>query len=98
MPLLHDDKSIGEIAKFLDRLVNQENGKSHVLQRGHHGPNLFANQRREPLRGFIKQEKAWVCGQGPADGQHLLFATRKVVGFCSRLSRKAWEQPVDLHG
>src|SRR5215216_1171524 len=78
LPFFHNQKPVGEIAQFFNRLVDQENGETDFLQRRQHGPNVLPDKWRQAFRGLIEQKEPRVRGEGASASKHLLLAARKV--------------------
>jgi hypothetical protein len=61
-------------------LLNQ---KDRHAARAHHlsdnAQKLLDDERSQPLKGLVEQEKGGIENERPADCQHLLLAARKLV-------------------
>ena len=65
---------VGDTHQVVDVLVDGQDRLAFRLEPLQACPDFPAHQGRQPLGGFIQDEQARVGHQGPADGQHLLFA------------------------
>ena len=70
--------AIGQPHQRREVLVDDHERQAGVLQARQAGPDLLADQRREPLGGLVQDQQARVGHERPPDGEHLLLAARQV--------------------
>ena len=77
--LFDDGVMVGQSDQAFDIFIYDQDGLPGATQACQAAPDFFANQRRQALGGLIEDQQAGIGGQGAANGEHLLFATRQLV-------------------
>src|SRR5690606_33672464 len=76
---LDDGVLVGQLDKPLNVFVYDQGCLPHIAKLVQALPDLFANQGGQPFGRFIKSKQFWVGHQGAPNGQHLLFASGKLI-------------------
>ncbi len=77
-------------------LLHQEDGRPRPGELVDDVEDLVGDQRGEPQAGLVQEEQARTRHQGPADGHHLLLASREGGGGLLRPLAKLRESAEDL--
>ncbi|KAG0945729.1 hypothetical protein G6F31_014412 [Rhizopus arrhizus] len=68
---------LGDLQRLAHVLLHQEQGQAVGVDGAQRTEDLLHDDRRQAHRRFVQQQQAGLGHQGPADGQHLLFAARQ---------------------
>ncbi|MNV92028.1 hypothetical protein D3C71_1865780 [compost metagenome] len=69
-----------DLQRLAHVLLHQEQGQAVGVDGAQRTEDLLHDDGRKTHRRFVQQQQARLGHQGPADGQHLLFAARQVAG------------------
>src|SRR5207245_3766665 len=75
LTLLHAVRVLHEIERDVDRLLDQHNGGSAVVDAPDHVQQLRDDDRRDAERQLVDQQQAWLENEGLAQAEHLLLTT-----------------------
>ena len=77
-------------------LLDQQNADPPGIDVFDHRDKLGYHQRCQTKRGFIHQEKFWVCHQTTPDCHHLLLAAAECAGLLIASFIQTWEMLEDV--